>query len=178
MTWNNSATNYDEHLDNMKHELDRYDEILGGIISEIKKDDNINILKLNQIKTAIQNIKGSRKKWASGTSGSFRKFKELNLSFEPQNGFVYITYRISSWKYWVMSFFLNGIRYTFFCARYQTNPPNIVIFDNTGKTSMAGSYNYDFPITYDILKEQPLLLPYDMQSSGYTVDVKVWFVTD
>ncbi len=55
MVWNNNATNYDEHLDNMKHELDRYDNLIRDIDRMLSESSGIHINSLYDLKREISN---------------------------------------------------------------------------------------------------------------------------
>lgn len=80
MAWNNNASEYTQHISNYKHELSKNQNNLTTIIKEIKKDDgNIDVSNFSHIESAIRSIKGSRKRWASGSG--------FTVENNPDNGY-------------------------------------------------------------------------------------------
>lgn len=73
-----------------------YQAALDGIITEIKKDDNLSANRILDVVGCIQSIKGNRKRWASGGSSSLTEITSDGAVLDLRNvpfelGIVHVT---------------------------------------------------------------------------------------
>lgn len=176
---NSSTSTYKAEVERTEALQAYFNQQIINIFNELAKDDSISKSnKISQIVAGLQDIKRARKRWASGTNGSFQRFRELNLNFTPRNGFVYLICDADPYETRIMSLFLNGDIHTFCLDTYHRRVEGISVFSGTG---IDFSDRYDpyikFPVTYDDLNNLHLLSK-DLMGRSLVVDVKAWYVTD
>ena len=100
------SSNYKTEVERTERLQVRVNEDLNRIINEIKKDNNISINRLSEVPNAIQKIKDSRKRWASGTQYTLKgtgtnlvsiNISTLNLNFTPRFGFLFFRFEGELW---------------------------------------------------------------------------------